>query len=224
MQFCLPKCTTDVIPILFCDFISVLGLLKAGLLLLCWENLKDNFQFQIFLAQSPEPLLLWGETVSAEEKENRNWVKEETFTNSYCWLPFKVILIVVACFISSPPTLFILMFGHSSRIMHKLLQEQKQRLNYIFMYFILPICCPQQMQARKTMLARSQLLCITFHLWSLYLTCFPCWKMLVLQIFSFPTLSPGLFLIHLFEDEETWLLNFADIPIFSISQMLKCHF
>ena len=95
-QFCLPKRITGVTPIVFWDFISVLHLLKAGLLLLRRENLKHNFQFQIFLAQSPGPLLLWGETVTAEDKEYRNWVKEETFTNSYCWRPFEVILIVVA--------------------------------------------------------------------------------------------------------------------------------
>lgn len=56
-QFCLPKCTHIDLPFSF-DPISVLGLLKAGLLLLCRENLKHNFQFQIFLAQSPESLLL----------------------------------------------------------------------------------------------------------------------------------------------------------------------
>lgn len=61
-------------------------------------------------------------------------MKEEIFTKNYCWLPFEVILILAACFISSPSTLFILLFRHSSRIMYKLLQEQKWRTNCIFIY------------------------------------------------------------------------------------------
>lgn len=119
---------------------------------------KCEAQFSVSNISGSEPRVFVAEVKQSQLKKMKTemeW-KKRPLTNSYCWLAFEVILIVVAHFISSPSALFILLFRHS-RIMYTLLQEQKWRTNYMFMYFLLQICCPQQIQARKTMFSRFQL-------------------------------------------------------------------
>lgn len=224
MQFCLLKCTTGIIPTLFCHFIPALGPSKAEVS--CRWSLKDNFQFQIFSGSEPRAFAALRRNSLTWRKQKvsgwRDLYKQLLLTSLWQDCKCYNMLQLFTSYLVHPHVLA--WQQHNIQATVRTEAQDKWHFHIFHLVNLLLSASSSQKNTSKIIPTIYYFPADRGHWLSLFLSCFLCWQLSILQLYYFPSLSPGIFLTYLFEDEVELLLNFIDISLLSISQSAVTSF